>query len=130
MPSLGRDEVSPIIYWNSQIGLTGSYIDFNGATAGVPYDTSIGYTFSTSLSLSTYGPTISKSLLIDLLVDQTIDNRDGELFMTASNITLNTESSNEIDSITASGTYSILFNMTDLALNSLHGVIFSLDVRV
>ena len=36
----------------------GGFIALNGATAGVPYNTSEGFTFSTSVSLSSYTSSI------------------------------------------------------------------------
>jgi hypothetical protein len=127
---LGDDLISPVVYWLSNVGsfATSSFIDFNGSTSSVPYDTSYGFTFSTSMNLSDFGPTISKSNLIDLLIDHVSDNRDGAMSMTSSSIILLNDSSTSISAITASGTYSLEFSFTDLALNNLDGVILNLNI--
>lgn len=116
-----EDDTAPVLTFYNQVGgVTGSttsYISFNGATAG-PYDTSYGYTFSTDIVLSTYG-TISNYLLIDLLVDSVLDNRDGAISITGSDITI-TRYTTDITSITESGTYSIDFSsIKDLAENAI-----------
>lgn len=124
-----NDDISPVIYFNSTAGLGGEYIDFNGATAGVPYDTTSGFTFSTTISLSTYGTAgiIDKSTLKDLLIDHIDDNRDGVIELMDSNIILN-DLTNEVNSITLTGTYSVKFNITDLAHNGLDDVIVNLYI--
>lgn len=121
-----EDTESPIIYWLPQVGGTGDYISFNGSTASVPYNTGDGFTFSTSISLGVFGPTISKNNLIDLLIGSASDNRDGVISVTSSNIIL----SGDITSITASGTYSMTFDLSDLALNNLNGIIMTLDIQL
>ena len=91
-----EDIVDPILYFYSQvggIGGTGSYIDFGGSTASVPYNTSYGLTFSTSISLTTYGNTssvITKESLNSLLISGVSDSRDGTMSITSSNILLST----------------------------------------
>lgn len=124
--SVPEDTEPPVIYWLDLVGGTASYISLDGATAGVPYNTSDGYTFSTSISLSQFGPTLSKDILIDILIDYVQDARDGIISITSSNLTL----SDGISSITASGTYSLTFDLTDLALNDLSLVDMTLGVVV
>lgn len=120
------DDVSPIVYFYNQVVGTNSYIEFNGATAG-PYDTSIGNTFSTIMSLGTFG-TISNNLLVDVIVGSVSDNRDGLMSITGSNLVI-TKDSTEYTSITASGTYSVTFTgVKDLAENSITGVILTLTI--
>jgi hypothetical protein len=126
--SLSPDTSSPVVYWLSNVGVTGSYIEFDGATAGVPYDTSYGYTFSTNISLSDF-PTLNTTTLIDLLVDYVEDDRDGIISLTASNFVITTESLNTITSITVSGTYSLTLDISDLALNNLDGVSLKLNIE-
>jgi len=124
-----EDTQDPILYFLSQVGNTGDWIAFNGATAGVPYDTSFGYTFSTSISLGTYGSysTINKLDLINLLIDYIDDNRDGIMGITASNLIL-TYNSGTVSNITATGTYDLTFNFSDIAQNYLDGIIVTLDI--
>lgn len=125
---LSEDTTSPILYFLSNVDNTGDWISFNGATAGVPYDTSDGFTFSTSMTFSTYGPTISKDDLINYLIDYCEDDRDGIITITESNINILDASSVSISSITQSGTYSMTFNISDLALNNLDGVNMTLYI--
>ena len=48
--------------------------------------------------------------------------------VTESNILIYNNSNSSITSITASGTYSIKFNLTDLALNNLDDVVMTLGI--
>ncbi len=124
------DDDSPIIYFNSEVGNTGDYIAFDGSTASVPYDTSFGNTFSTTISISTYGTggILTKNNLIDLLIDVVDDSRDGVISITASNINIFNYSQSSVTSITSTGTYSLSFDISDIAQNNLSGVTFSLIV--
>jgi len=124
------DDDSPIIYFNSEVGNTGDYIAFDGSTASVPYDTSFGNTFSTTISISTYGSggILTKNNLIDLLIDVVDDSRDGVISITASNINIFNYSQSSVTSITSTGTYSLSFDISDIAQNNLSGVTFSLIV--
>ena len=125
------DIEAPIVYFYETAGATGSYISFNGATAGVPYDTSFGNTFSTSISISTYGTAsgslINKSQLIDLIIEDVEDNRDGQMVILPTNLIL-TSSVGTVSSITQSGTYSLKFDFSDLAQNYIDKVIINLDI--
>lgn len=127
------DDIDPTIYFYSTAGVTGSYIEFNGATSGVPYNTSDGFTFSTSISLSTWGTVsgsfsyFNKQHLIDLLVDYVDDNRDGSLQLQTSNIIL-TGTAGVIETINQIGTYSLSFDFSDIAHNTLEGVTMSLYI--
>jgi hypothetical protein len=124
------DDVSPIIYFNSEVGGTGDYIEFNGSTASVPYDTSFGNTFSTTISISTYGNggLLTKTNLIDLLIDVVDDDRDGIISLTSSNINIFNYSQASVSSITSTGTYSLSFEISDIAENNLSGVTFGLII--
>jgi len=131
------DAVSPIVFWNSTAGTGGSYIQFNGATSGVPYDTTDGFTFSTTISKSIWGSfsgvsgataTLYKSQLRDLLIDAISDNRDGTMSMQDSEMIITTGTSSEVESITATGSYTLTFNFEDIAQNDLGGVNMSLNI--
>ena len=120
------DAEDPILYFRSLVDGTGDYISFNGMTDSVPYDTTFGLTFSTSMSLANYSGTIDRNQLILSLVDNIIDNRDGTMSMTASNIVISGSSS--VTSIITVGTYSMTFDFSDLAQNYLDGVVVNLDI--
>jgi hypothetical protein len=112
-----EDDIEPIVYFYETLGNTqsGDWIAFNGATAGVPYNTSNGLTFSTSISIIDY-PNIDNALLIDLLIDYVDDNRDGLIELSGSNLVIN-DTNGIINSISATGSYQVKFNLADLANN-------------
>lgn len=128
-----EDDERPIIYWLSTVGASSStdYISFNGATSGVPYGTTYGNTFSTSISFSDYAVSsqISKSKLKDILIDYVIDNRDGLITITTQSMILTGTSGTVVDSIQDTGTYSLTFDLTDIAGNNLSGVILNLTIN-
>jgi hypothetical protein len=131
------DTEDPTLYFYTYVGdnVSGATIS-SSITSSVPAYVggtySFGYTFSTSISLSTYGGTpsaISKSDIIYLLVDSIVDNRDGIISMTSSNIII-TSTQSEITSITTVGTYSVTFDFSDIAKNYLDGVIIGLEITI
>jgi len=124
------DNLDPILYFYQTAGVGGDYISLDGATYGVPYDTSEGLTFSTSISLSTYGTAsgyIDKSQLIYLLVDYIQDNRDGYMYMMPSNLIIS-GTAGTVDRILTTGTYSLTFDFSDIAHNYLDGVNLNLTI--
>lgn len=124
-----EDLVDPIIYFYSQVGGSGEFIAFNGSTAAVPYNTSSGNTFSTSISIATWGTSsaISKTRLVELIIASASDNRDGPMVVTASNILLS-GTAGTVSTINSTGTYSMTFDFSDLALNNLTGVVLNLTI--
>ncbi len=130
--TLTIDTTPPVIYWNSNAGATGSYIvDYTGATAGVPYDTMDGFTFSTSISLSNWGTAgvIYKDKLKELLIDNILDNRDGLIEIMDSEMIISGTLS-QVNSISSVGTYSLTFDFSDLAHNYLNGVVVNLNIII
>ena len=122
------DSIDPVLYFYDMIG--DEYISFNGATAGVPYDTTDGFTFSTSISLTSFGTAsgyIDKSQLIYLLIDGISDNRDGTMSIIPSNLIISGTAGN-INNILNTGSYSVTFNFSDIAHNYLDGVIVNLNI--
>ena len=126
------DNVAPTVYWLSTIGASPStaYIDFNGATDSVPYDTNFGYTFSSTISIGEFGggTNISKSSLIGILVEYVSDNRDGIINISTQSVVLTGTAGSVVDSISGEGTYSVTFNLSDIAGNNLTGVILNLTI--
>jgi len=115
------DSEKPIIYFYNKVSNTGDYISLNGATAG-PYSTIDGLTFSTSISITDYGTAsgiINKPQLINLLVDNINDNRDGLMIIQPSNLTIYSNTFSSIDTISDIGNYSVKINMSDIAHNVL-----------
>ena len=124
------DSLDPILYFYDTAGNSGDYIAFNGATSSIGYSTADGFTFSTSISLSSFGTAsgyIDKSQLIYLLVDYIEDNRDGYMYMMPSNLIISA-TSGTVDKILTTGTYSLTFDFSDIAHNYLDGVIVNLDI--
>lgn len=131
-----EDDIKPIIYFYSNVGddINNSYIEFNGLTSGVPYNTGCGYTFSTTISLTQSGTQsgtysiLNKNQLIYLLIDNINDNRDGTMSMMSSNLIITSITGSNVSQIITSGTYSLSFNFSDLANNRLDGVLMNLYV--
>ena len=128
------DNDDPTVYFNNSVANNDlEFICFNGDLGfDGPYNTSMGLTFSTEFSLSTYGVSgsyIDSSLLIDLLVDTIHDNRDGTMSMQPSNIILSSATAS-ISTILVPGTYSLTFNFSDIAHNTLEGVHMDLTITV
>lgn len=120
------DDESPVVYFYEQVGGTSSgyYISLDGAT-GSAYDTSLGVTFSAEIPLSLYGGTSSilyPDDLIDILIDYTEDNRDGVMQISSSNLII-TGTSGEVGFINQLGTYSVTFEYSDIAQNSVDAVL-------
>jgi hypothetical protein len=131
------DSIDPVIYFNTYVGGTGATIS-SSLTSSVPtyvggssYSVT-GYTFSTSISLSTYGTSsvITKNDLIGLLINSVVDGRDGIMSITGSNLILLGTESNLVSSITSTGTHSLSFDFSDIAQNYLDGVIINLDITI
>jgi hypothetical protein len=126
------DNEDPTIYFYSSVGdLDNDFIAFDGDLINGPYNTSMGLTFSTEFSLSTYGTAsgsyIDKPLLIDLLIDRISDNRDGTMSMQPSNLVIN-NATESISTILETGTYSLTFNFSDIAHNTLEGIHMDLTI--
>jgi hypothetical protein len=117
------DNQDPVLTFYNQVGGNGDYIAFNGSTNG-PYSTADGFTFSTSIDLVTYGiaSVLDKPRLINLLVDNIVDNREGTMSMQPSNLIIHDTTATELSLITIPGTYSVTFNFSDIAHNLLDGV--------
>ena len=107
------DLMPPTIYFNETFGTNGEIISLLGSTYSAPYNSNQGLTFSTSTNLSYYGLTISAADIIESAISSIVDNRDGIITATPNNIFIN--GSNNTIGITASGNYSIRFNIVDLA---------------
>jgi hypothetical protein len=120
--TLPPDDEAPIIYFYSNVGDDPSldYIEFNGGTSSVPYDTSYGNTFSTTISLTQSGDDnsyLDKSKLIELLIDKVSDERDGDINMMPSDLVITTDTGDMIDVISEIGSYKLTFNLCDIAHN-------------
>lgn len=114
------DSIPPIIYFYTHVGNTASgYTISVTGTYSAPVDTSMGLTFSTYLSMGTYSA-FTKSELLTMLVDTVIDNRDGNITISDSDITLYDSLDIASSAIITTGTYSINFSVSDIAGNSVN----------
>lgn len=130
------DTESPVIYFYENVLGTTYSVLFNGASYSNP-NTGLVATqsdfFSATISLIdsgvSNGTVIDKSQLRYLLIESSDDNRDGVINITDNNLSLaNYGATTSIDSITASGTYSLTFKLSDLAKNNLDNVTFNLNI--
>jgi hypothetical protein len=127
------DSSDPVIYFYPYVDGDSSneYIRFNGATSSTGFNTSQGLTFSTSISFSKFASysVIGKQTLIDILVMDIDDNRDGQMSILPSNVRLISASgSMSVGSVVSAGTYSMSFEYSDIALNYLDRVDITLRV--
>jgi hypothetical protein len=129
--NLPEDDVNPVVYWYSNVGNTSSYgyVTFDGATAG-PYSSTYGTTFSATMSLDVHGTNsvITKNNLIELLISSIYDTRDGTMSLTGSSINLTGTYGTVVEQINGVGSYSMTFNIMDIAGNGLDGVILNLTI--
>ena len=102
---------SPIIYFRDTFAPSGNYIDLNGLTSSVPYNSTEGLTFSSSTDLVYYGGTISADTIISSAIDHVFDGISSDLIITSSHILI--DGNPYTTGITVSGTYSISFNISN-----------------
>ena len=123
-----KDLEPPVIYFNQNYENTGDFITFNGLTA-TSYNTLDGSTFSTQIEFATYATSsvITKTDLLDGLIDSVVDNRDGTMSLSENSININS-GTNSFDTITATASYDITFNIEDIAKNNLNDISISISV--
>ena len=123
-----EDLEPPVIYFNQNYENTGDFITFNGLTAA-SYNTLDGSTFSTQIEFATYATSsmITKTDLLDGLIDSVVDNRDGTMSLTDDSINISS-GTNSYDVITASASYEITFNIEDIAKNNLNDILINISV--
>jgi hypothetical protein len=106
---------------NNSFDTVSPTINFDGIVSGS------GNTFSASIPLS-YG-TLDKNNLYNLLISSVSDNRDGTMSGTGSNLTiLGSTNSATYSLITASGSYSVGFDFSDLAQNKTSNIVLNLTI--
>jgi hypothetical protein len=90
------------------------FVDLPGSTFSKPYNTTMGDIFSATMSLTEYSGVITNQDILYHLVSSITDARDGLMAYTSSYILINGTYS---AGISASGTYSITFDVQDAATN-------------
>lgn len=107
------DDTPPLIIFTQNIDLIGGTFG-----SGITYSSTYSNIFiGNTVSISTYGGTISKVQLASYSFTSITDNRDGIMPFTDSYITVLDSSMIIYDSITGSGTFSLLYMIKDLAGN-------------
>ena len=114
---IGRDNVAPIIYFTD-------IVSYSGSTSST-VDTSMSSTFYAGITFS--GPPIMKTDLINSLIVDVIDDRDGNVSINTNSIIIESGPST-LQYINMTGSYVVKFNMTDIALNSLNSVLLNLSI--
>jgi hypothetical protein len=114
-----NDAIDPVVKFKDLV-----YIPIS-TTYSSPYDTSMGNTFSATMSFNTYASAsnISKSILVSNLIAEIRDNRD-DLINIDQNSLLIYQGTDEKSSIVTTGVYSIHFNILDNAENSVDNAKF------
>lgn len=109
--SPAADTTDPVIYFEPIVYLPGSTYS--------SVDTSMGITFSATMSFATYATAsaISNSTLVSVLIDEVVDNRDSSITIASNNILVLNSLSVEVSSITSTGVYSVYFDVVDNAQN-------------
>lgn len=111
------DLADPVVYFNPVVSLISS-------TYSLPHNTSMGETFSSTLSLASNGGLITKDMLISTLIYSVIDERDGIILLNHNNINVIAGSSSlNTNLIVVPGTYSMTFTIDDLAENSVNDTV-------
>jgi hypothetical protein len=72
------------------------------------------------MSLADYSGSITKNQIINSLINYVVDNRDGTMSLTGSNIILYDTSNIVASSILSTGSYSINFVLEDIAGNQVN----------
>jgi len=116
------DDVAPVITYNSKIDNNYLYTYPSGTTSSTGFISTDSITYSLALTMSSIGLTISKDYLLSNLIQGVNDVRDGDMSLTYSNILI-TGSNSVVTSITVSGSYSITFDISDIANNYVNNII-------
>ncbi len=118
------DLLAPIIYFTSNVSLV-------GATISGPFNTDQGVYFdAATISLGTYSGTVSKFDILDYTIDYVFDYRggltgstavgDGLITLTYSNMIIVGTANTPLTYITVPGTYSMTFDLMDVATNAVN----------
>lgn len=85
--------------------------------------------YATTLSLSDNGGTISKTFLLSYLIDSVLDNRDGVITLSSSNIIITDTVDTLYNFIVANGSYLIKLDLSDIAENMTNvGIQITLEI--
>lgn len=105
----------PVVYFSENVTLEG--VEYTE-----PYNTSVGDSFTTELSISYYSESISKYELIYMFIDDVRDSNGNVMITDETNYLLYDSDENEISSIGVPGEYTIKFDIIDSLGNSIDPV--------
>lgn len=127
------DIIPPIIYFNQDFyNYNIDIINPINPNAQLPYNSTDSNEFEINgVDLNNFNNNeITKSDIINGLINYITDNRDGVINISASNINiLNTLTNQYINVITSAGTYKITVNISDLAGNNLDNLNININVQ-
>lgn len=105
-----EDNEAPVIYFTDNVFLNGATGSFSSLDSG---------SFSATMSIFFQGSSgeITKQNIMSYLIDDVIDNRDGQIGLTNSNITIVQGTQSTVSSINSSGYYNLFFTIKDIAEN-------------
>jgi hypothetical protein len=116
--SMSPDTMPPQIFFNDFF--FGSHICIPGTEYAGPYSTADGSLFSTDIAASSVTFPISKSVVASELVYDVVDNRDDNMIISGSDISIyinGVSPGNVVDSISGTGSYVVMLELTDLVGN-------------
>ncbi len=118
------DDTPPLITFTSDIDIVG------GTFATIKTSTYSSTFIANTISLASYGGTITKANIATYSITSIVDNRDGIMLLTDSNVTILDNALMVWTSITFSGTFSLTYDIQDLAGNPTSSVNFTITLPV
>lgn len=135
-----EDAIPPTIYFRTNVNnglIIGDpillYENDLPSPLPAPYNTTQGLDFRTSVALNDFSMNglINKTMLINFLITNTRDNRDGLITLNESNLILRNSDGYQINIIGNTGEYTIEFVCSDIAGNFIPSdIIFTLTVTL
>lgn len=107
------DDTPPLVLFTSNVDLVGGTFG-SGITISSTYSSNF---IAKTISLTSYGGTITKDNFATYSIYSITDNRDGIMLFTSSNLTIVDTALTAWNTVTFSGTFSLLYNIHDLAGN-------------
>jgi hypothetical protein len=105
-----QDNEPPVIYFSEEVLLDDNVGSWSSLDSG---------SFSATMSIFFQGNSgeITKQNIISYLIDDVVDNRDGQILLVENNITIVQGTQSTVSSIVNPGEYSLYFTLKDIAEN-------------
>ena len=105
-----QDNEPPVIYFTEEVLLDDNVGSWSSLDSG---------SFSATMSIFFQGNSgeITKQNIISYLIDDVVDNRDGQILLAENNITIVQGTQSTVSSIVNPGEYSLYFTLKDIAEN-------------